>query len=90
MLVEASSQRLVCVSTAISGVPELLRDGENGLLVPPDNPQELAYALERLIIAPGLRARLADAAEERVRTHFDNKVSIRQLTALFEQEWRQT
>jgi len=90
VLVEASSQRLVCVSTAISGVPELLRDGENGLLVPPDNPQELAYALERLIIAPGLRARLADAAEERVRTHFDNKVSIRQLTALFEQEWRQT
>ena len=90
VLVEASSQRLVCVSTAISGVPELLRDGENGLLVPPDNPQELAYALERLIIAPGLRARLADAAEERVRTHFDNKVGIRQLTALFEQEWRQT
>ncbi|PWE57549.1 colanic acid biosynthesis glycosyltransferase WcaL [Metarhizobium album] len=90
VLVEASSQRLVCVSTAISGVPELLRDGENGLLVPPDNPQELAYALERLIIAPGLRARLADATEERVRTHFDNKVSIRQLTALFEQEWRQT
>ena len=39
VLVEAASQGLACVSTDISGVPELLTDGENGLLVPPEDPQ---------------------------------------------------
>ncbi|CAN7362867.1 glycosyltransferase [Rhizobium sp. LjRoot30] len=88
VLVEASSQRLPCISTNISGVPELLRDGENGFLVPSEDPQALAGALERAIRDPALRARLATAAEQRVREQFDNKASIRQLSSLFLQEWQ--
>jgi len=84
VLVEASSQRLPCLSTTISGVPELIRDGDTGLLVPPEDPEALAHALERLIRNPALRARLGDAAEIRVRSHFDHHSSIRQLTALFQ------
>ncbi len=83
VLVEASSQRLPCLSTTISGVPELIRDGENGLLVPPENPAALAAALERLIRDPSLRARLGDAACLRVQNNFDHHASIRQLTTLF-------
>jgi len=83
VLVEAGSQRLPCLSTTISGVPELIRDGENGLLVPPEDPQALATALERLIRDPALRARLGDAACARVTAEFDHHASIRQLTALF-------
>lgn len=88
VLVEASSQRLVCVSTNISGIPELLQDGENGLVVPPEDPHALAVAIERLIRDPALRRRLGEAAERRVRSDFDHHVSIRQLKDLFETEWR--
>jgi glycosyltransferase involved in cell wall biosynthesis len=88
VLVEAASQKLACVSTNVSGVPELLTDGENGLVVPADDPRALANALERAIREPALRKRLGEAADRRVRGHFDHMSSIRQLTALFEEEWR--
>ncbi|ANK94454.1 MULTISPECIES: glycosyltransferase [Rhizobium] len=88
VLVEASSQRLVCISTTVSGVPELLTDGENGLVVPPEDPALLARALEAAIRDPALRQRLGDAAETRVRDEFDYHSSIRQLTGLFEAEWQ--
>ncbi|WP_042119808.1 glycosyltransferase [Rhizobium etli] len=88
VLVEASSQRLVCISTTVSGVPELLTDGENGLVVPPEDPALLARALEAAIRDPALRQRLGDAAERRVREDFDYHSSIRQLTGLFEAEWQ--
>jgi glycosyltransferase involved in cell wall biosynthesis len=90
VLVEAASQRLACVSTAISGVPELLTDGLNGLLVPPEDPSALAKALEKAIRNPELRQRYGDAAEARVREHFDHHASIRQLTRLFEEEWQKS
>jgi glycosyltransferase involved in cell wall biosynthesis len=88
VLVEAASQRLACVSTDISGVPELLSSDETGLLIPSENPAALAQALERLIRDPVLRARLGDAAERRVRGNFDHMASIGQLKDLFEREWR--
>lgn len=88
VLVEASSQNLPCVSTTVSGVPELIADGENGLLVPPETPGALAAALERLIRDPGLRRQLGEAAERRVRESFDHHASVHQLKALFDAEWR--
>lgn len=88
VLVEAASQKLVCISTDVSGVPELLTDGENGLVVPSEDPQALALALQRAIRDPALRKRLGEAAERRVRDHFDHNSSIGQLKTLFEQEWR--
>lgn len=86
VLVEACSQNLVCVSTAISGVPELLTDGTNGLLVPPDDAAAFAEALTRLIRDPQLRGKLGAAAEQRVRQDFDHIASIGQLVSLFEAE----
>lgn len=88
VLVEAASQKLACVSTKVSGVPELLIDGENGLVVEPDDPPALAAALLRLIREPALRQALGSAAERRVREHFDHRSSIGQLKALFEKEWQ--
>ncbi|ESY64643.1 glycosyltransferase [Mesorhizobium sp. M0051] len=88
VLMEAASQRLACVSTNISGVPEILSPDETGLLVPTENPIALAQALERLIRDPVLRTRLGDAAERRVRGNFDHLASIGQLKELFEREWR--
>jgi glycosyltransferase involved in cell wall biosynthesis len=88
VLVEASSQKLVCVSTHVAGVPELLTDGENGLLVPPEEPAALAAAIARAIGDAALRRRLGEAAERRVREAFDYRSSVRQLKQLFEAAWR--
>jgi glycosyltransferase involved in cell wall biosynthesis len=83
VLVEAASQRLACISTTISGIPELLSDDENALLVEPNDPAALAQALARAIRDPQLRNRLGTAAEERVRRDFDYRRSIAQLSELF-------
>ena len=88
VLVEAASQKLACVSTNVSGVPELLTDNENGLVVQPEDPQALAGAIERAIRQPDLRKRLGQAAERRVRDHFDHHTSVGQLQHLFEDAWR--
>lgn len=88
VLVEAASQKLACVSTNVSGVPELLVDGENGMVVPPEDPASLAAALQRLIRSPALRQSLGEAGERRVREHFDHRSSIHQLKALFERSWQ--
>jgi glycosyltransferase involved in cell wall biosynthesis len=64
--VEALSVGVPVVSTAVGGVPEVVRDGENGLLVQPGRPEELAAAVRRLLEEPGLRDRLAAAARPSV------------------------
>jgi glycosyltransferase involved in cell wall biosynthesis len=87
VLVEASSQGLTCISTPVSGVPELIADDVNGLLVPPDEPRALAFALERAMREPALRQRLGNEAERVVRTRFDYHQSVRDLKVLFEAEW---
>jgi len=64
--VEALSLGVPVVSTAVGGVPEVVRDGENGLLVPPGRPEKLAEAIARLLDEPGLRDRLAAGAKPSV------------------------
>jgi glycosyltransferase involved in cell wall biosynthesis len=82
VLMEAQSQGLACVSTAVSAIPELIRDGETGLLVPPDDVPALAAALERLIREPGLREKLGAAGEARVRAVFAHDATVDDLLAL--------
>ena len=82
VIVEAQSQRLAVVSTPISGIPELIEDGVNGLLVPPDDPQALAAALASLAADPARRTAMGRAGEERVRADFDADAEIGALVAL--------
>jgi glycosyltransferase involved in cell wall biosynthesis len=64
--VEALSVGVPVVATSVGGVPEVVHDGENGLLVPPGRPGELAAAMRRVLEEPGLRDRLAAAAKPSV------------------------
>ena len=64
--VEALSVGVPVVSTAVGGVPEVVHDEQNGLLVPPRRPAELARALRRMLDEPGLRERLAANAKPSV------------------------
>jgi glycosyltransferase involved in cell wall biosynthesis len=63
---EASACGLPVVATTVGGIPEIVVDGETGLLVPPEDPAALARALERLIADPGLRSRLGTAGRRRI------------------------
>ncbi len=83
VLMEAQSQRLAVVSTLVSGVPELVIDGETGLLVPPDDAPALAAALAALIGDPARRRRLAAAGFRRVHEHFAAESSIGDLERRF-------
>ena len=83
VLMEAQSQGLACLSTDISGIPELIVNGETGMLIPPDDVDALTEALITLITDPGLRERLGAAGEQRVRKTFDHSQSIGQLQGLF-------
>ena len=71
------------VSTPVSGIPELIDDGSNGLLVPPDDPEALADALVHLYDDPSLGRRLGLAGKETVRRRFDGDVLATKLSSLF-------
>lgn len=81
VLMEAQSQRLPVVAGRVAGIPELVRDGETGLLVAPGDPAALAGAIERLAGDPALRARLGMAAAARLRAKFDSAVWLDRLVA---------
>ncbi|MFC6598849.1 glycosyltransferase [Kitasatospora paranensis] len=66
-LMEAMTSGLPSVVTRVGGMPEVLDDDRQGLLVPPGDPAALAAALGRLAGDPALRARLGAAARERSR-----------------------
>jgi len=70
VLLEAQSQKLACISTPVSGIPELIEDGTTGVLVPPRSPETLAATLTRLIGDPKLRGRLGEAGYARTTQHF--------------------
>ena len=70
VLMEAGSQELAAVTTAVSAVPELITDGENGLLVPPDDADALAQAIESLIRNPERRHALGQRARRTVLERF--------------------
>jgi glycosyltransferase involved in cell wall biosynthesis len=65
VLTEAMASGLPVVASDVGGIPEVVRDGVTGLLVPPGDVDALAAALDRLAADPGLRTRLSAGARAR-------------------------
>ena len=65
-LLEAMSAGLPCIASAVGGIPEWIEDGENGYLIPSDDPGAFADRLLHLAADPALRARLGKKARETV------------------------
>lgn len=84
VLLEAMSMRLAVVSTPVSGIPEIVRDGFNGLLVPPSDAATLAAALEKLSADPALRYRLGREARRSVLEQFGEEANLQSLVCLLE------
>ena len=85
-LMEAMATGLAVVASDISGIPELVDDGETGILVPPGDAHALADAIGRLHDDPALRARLGEAARARVERDFDLRRNAAALAPLLAEE----
>jgi glycosyltransferase involved in cell wall biosynthesis len=83
-VMEAMAAGLPVVSTAVGGVPELVREGETGLLVPSGDAAALARALQALVDDPARREAMGKAARQHAITHFDIRHTVRQYEALYE------
>lgn len=81
-LMEAMAAGVPVVATRLSGIPELVRDGEGGLLVPERDAGALADAMARLAADPGLAARLAAGARRIVERDFDRARNVDRLEQL--------
>jgi glycosyltransferase involved in cell wall biosynthesis len=81
-LIEAMALGRPAVVTRVGGVPEVLADGAQGLLVPPRDPAALADGLLRLLGDPGLRARMGAAARRRA-ADFDIRKAVRRMEQVY-------
>ncbi|MGB0065622.1 MAG: glycosyltransferase, partial [Terracidiphilus sp.] len=63
--------------------PELIRDGEDGLLVPPSDLESLAGALARLMDDAELRQRMGKNGRTRVREHYELRRNVERLAQIF-------
>jgi glycosyltransferase involved in cell wall biosynthesis len=88
VLMEAMAMQIPCVSTSITGIPELIRDGIDGLLVPASDLDALVEALARLMDDDELRNRLAQSGRTRVLEHFDLARNVESLAAIFDDQIR--
>jgi colanic acid/amylovoran biosynthesis glycosyltransferase len=83
VLMEAMSMQIPCVTSHITGIPELITHDENGLLTPPSNVDGLVEQLDRLIADPALARRLGEAARTQVQMHYDLQGNVAKLAAIF-------
>ena len=83
VLIEAMACGVPVVTTAVSGIPEIVDDGVTGLVVPVNDPASTADAIERLARDPALARRISAKAETQVRERFDGDRLAADLARLF-------
>jgi colanic acid/amylovoran biosynthesis glycosyltransferase len=83
VLIEALAFAIPTISTRLRAIPELIIDGETGLLVPPDDAEALVDAIQSLIDDPDRAAKLAETGRELVRKEFDVHKTAEMLINLF-------
>ncbi len=84
-ILEAMALRRPVVATQVGGVPEMIDNGRNGLLVPPRDPEALANAIVRLLTDHPLADMLARAGHDFVHANFSVEHMVRAVSAIYEE-----
>lgn len=83
-LIEAMYSGLPCVATNVGGIPEVVKDGLTGRLVPAKDPQALYQAVKELIDKPDLAEKYGAAGKRRVMEHFTADKYVKKLETLYD------
>jgi glycosyltransferase involved in cell wall biosynthesis len=85
-ILEAMARRKPVVASNVGGIPEVVTDGENGILVPPSSAPDLAEALIKVARSPSLRERLGEAGYRAVVERFSIDAQVRRTEDLYDEE----
>jgi glycosyltransferase involved in cell wall biosynthesis len=83
VVLEAMAAGLPVVSTRVEGIPQIVRDGRDGLLVEPGNPRELAQALAAITRGERPTDAMGDSGWRRQRTNFSDESMAAQVAAVY-------
>ncbi len=83
IMLEAMAQQVAIIGSAVSAIPEVVADGETGLLVPPRDPDALAGALARLLADAPLRQHMGLLGRDRLEARFSAERMVSETTALY-------
>jgi len=83
-MLEAMASGVPIVSTPVSGIPEVIREGVNGLLIEPENVGAIAKAIQTLLDDPALRSKLGSSGRDTVLQHFSWEQNILPLIQLLQ------
>jgi glycosyltransferase involved in cell wall biosynthesis len=75
VIIEALALGKPVIATAVGGIPEVVKEGVNGILIPPKSPEHVAKALERLLSDSILRKKLGEASAESVEDYTWSKIA---------------
>jgi glycosyltransferase involved in cell wall biosynthesis len=84
VLLEGLATGAAAVATAVGGTPEILVEGEHGLMVPPDDPERMAEAITRLLGNPSMCDKMRTAGPPRAREMFSPPRQIEALRKLYD------
>jgi glycosyltransferase involved in cell wall biosynthesis len=85
-ILEAMARRVPVVASAVGGIPEVIRSGVDGILVPPAEPAALADALGSLLADPALRRRIGEAGYATVRDRFSIDAQVKRIELVYDEE----
>ncbi len=85
VLIEAGAASKACVATRVGGIPEIVIDGESGILIEPRDPGALAKAIKELITSPEKLASMGKRARQHIEEHFSLEGQSANLVELYEE-----
>jgi glycosyltransferase involved in cell wall biosynthesis len=85
-ILESYAVGVPAVVTGLGGMPELVRDGQDGLVVPAEEPAALARALDRLVRDPRQARRMGESGRQRLSRDFDPALHLRRVAAAYRGE----
>ncbi len=79
IILEAFSRGLPVIATRTGGIPEIIEDGKTGLLVPPNDPLEMAKSVKRLSDNPALEKEIISNGIEAIRRHYSDEIVLKKM-----------